>query len=64
MLVISRRPGERIKIGDVVLTVLETHRGSVRLGFVGPGVLIIRAELDEHEMPASSGRHERPARQR
>lgn len=47
MLVISRRRGQRIWIGDVALVVLSTHRGSVRLGFEAPtrGVLIIRAEI-------------------
>lgn len=59
MLVISRRRGERIKIGDVVLVVLATHRSSVRLGFEGGQagvVLILRAELDDvdPEVPAPS----------
>lgn len=57
MLVISRRAGEQIQIGDVVLVVLSTHRGSVRLGFEAPRrVLIIRAEIaddavDDDEPP-------------
>jgi hypothetical protein len=49
VLVINRRRGQRIKIGDVVLVVLETHRSSVRLGFEGGRTLIIRAELEDPE---------------
>ena len=46
MLVLSRKKGERIHIGDcVVLTVLESKNGRVRLGFEAPEqVAIFREE--------------------
>lgn len=47
MLVLSRRLGEKIVIGDdIVVTVVEVHRDSVRLGIDAPkSVAINRAEL-------------------
>lgn len=47
MLVITRKKKERIKIGDdVVITVLRTQAGHVRLGIEAPrGVPIVRDEL-------------------
>jgi carbon storage regulator len=47
MLVISRKIGERIVIGDsIVVTVVQTQRGRVRVGVEAPpGVLILRQEL-------------------
>lgn len=46
MLVLARRRGQRILVGDVVLVVLEVHRSSVKLGFEAPaGTEIVRAEL-------------------
>ncbi len=47
MLVLSRKVGERIQIGDtVVLTVVECKNGRVRLGFEAPkDVDIYRQEL-------------------
>jgi carbon storage regulator CsrA len=46
VLVIARRRGERLLIGDVELVVLETRRGSVRLGLRAPlGTRIVRFEL-------------------
>ncbi len=47
MLVLSRKAGERIRIGpEIELTVLRIHKGKVRLGFVGPPeVPIHRDEL-------------------
>jgi carbon storage regulator len=49
MLVISRKVGESIVIGDsIVLTVVQTQRGRVRLGVEAPpGVLILRKELQD-----------------
>ncbi|HEC66122.1 MAG TPA: carbon storage regulator [bacterium] len=51
MLVLTRRSGERIKIGDnVFVTVLEISRGRVRLGFDAPrDVIINRCEIIEGE---------------
>ncbi len=46
MLVLSRKLGERIFIGGVVLTVLKVHGGQVRLGLDAPcDVRILRGEL-------------------
>jgi carbon storage regulator len=47
MLVMSRRPGERIVIDNsIVVTILRTARGRVRLGIDAPaGVAIRRHEL-------------------
>jgi carbon storage regulator len=47
MLVISRKPGERIRVGeDVVVTVLEVSGSTVRLGIEAPGdVRILRQEV-------------------
>lgn len=49
MLVLSRRIGEKIVIGDgIVVTVVEVHRDSVRLGVDAPrSVPVNRAELLE-----------------
>lgn len=49
MLVLTRKAGETIVIGDgVVVTVLDTHAGRVRLGFEGPAdVPVMRGELVE-----------------
>lgn len=49
MLVLSRKVGERINIGnDVVLTVVEIGRGKVRVGIQAPReVPIYRTELLE-----------------
>jgi carbon storage regulator len=53
MLVISRRAEERILIGDdVEIIVLETSRGTVKLGIRAPRhIEVIRAELGETETP-------------
>jgi carbon storage regulator len=47
MLVLSRKPGEKIVIdGQVRLTVLEVHGGQVRLGVEAPeAVRVLRDEL-------------------
>lgn len=49
MLVLSRRIGEKIVIGDgIVVTIVEVHRDSVRLGVDAPrSVPVNRAELLE-----------------
>lgn len=48
MLVLTRKRTEMIKIGeDVVITVVHTSRGSVKLGIQAPAnVRVLRAELD------------------
>jgi carbon storage regulator len=47
MLVLTRKPGERIVIGDgITVTVLEVIRGRVRLGIeASADVRILRGEL-------------------
>jgi carbon storage regulator CsrA len=45
MLVLARRPGQRIVVGGVVVVVLGCGPGRVRLGVVAPAaVLVARAE--------------------
>ncbi|MHB1521366.1 MAG: carbon storage regulator [Ferrimicrobium sp.] len=47
MLVITRKEGERIVIdGDIVITVVEAKRGSVRIGIEAPRELTV-VRLDE-----------------
>ena len=47
MLVLSRKPGEQVVLGnDITLTVVEVRGGRVRLAFDAPDhVRILRAEL-------------------
>lgn len=47
MLVLTRKPGERVLIGDdIVVTIIETRGDGVRIGFDAPrGVRIHRAEV-------------------
>lgn len=48
MLVLSRKPGEAVVLGDqeITVTVLKTGKNHVRLGFVAPKkVQILRKEL-------------------
>ena len=62
MLVISRKPGEKLFIGeDIVVTVLEAAGNRVRLGIDAPAdVPILRSELRPsaavEEMRPSTGR--------
>lgn len=54
MLVLSRKLGEKIHIGDgITLTVLEMRGNRVRLGIDAPGdIRVLRAELHEFAEPA------------
>ncbi len=54
MLVLSRKSAETIRIGnDVVVKVIKTGKGSVRIGIEAPsGVRVMRGELVETEKPA------------
>lgn len=47
MLVISRRKGQRVSIGDEIeLVVTEVHRSSVKIGIVAPrGLTVLRGEV-------------------
>jgi carbon storage regulator len=49
MLVLSRKPGEKIVIGgDITVSVVEVHGDRVRLAFEAPAeVRILRAELTD-----------------
>ncbi|NVM21127.1 MAG: carbon storage regulator CsrA [Desulfobacterales bacterium] len=49
MLVLTRKVGEKINIGDdIVLSVLEINRGNVRLGIDAPrNVTVLRQEVYE-----------------
>ena len=51
MLVLSRRVGEAINIGDdIVLTVTEIRGGQVRIGLTAPrDVSILRSELADND---------------
>jgi carbon storage regulator len=61
MLVLSRKPGEQVVLGNgVTLTVVEVRGERVRLAFDAPAqVRILRAELaPSQEGPAGGGRAE------
>jgi carbon storage regulator len=61
MLVLSRKPGEQVVLGNgVTLTVVEVRGERVRLAFDAPAqVRILRAELARpQEGPAGGGRAE------
>lgn len=51
MLCLTRRVGESVRIGgEIVVTVLESSAGRVRLGIEAPRfVPVARSELDERE---------------
>jgi len=51
MLVLSRKEGERIRLGDsIVLTIVRTSGDKVRLGIEAPpDVLVLREELQPHD---------------
>ncbi len=55
MLVLSRREGERLKLGDaVVITIVRVSGDKVRLGIEAPpDVLVLREELDMLPEPES-----------
>ena len=54
MLVLSRKPGQRVCIGaSVVVTVVDVHDGKVRLAFDAPAqVAIHREEIRKRSVPA------------
>ena len=49
MLVLSRKPGQKLQIGDnITITVLEVHGHVLRLGIEAPReVRVLRAELQD-----------------
>ena len=56
MLVLSRRDGERIRLGDsIVVTVVRVSGDKVRLGIEAPpDVLVLREELQPHAQPGTA----------
>lgn len=56
MLVLTRKRTEMIKIGeDIVITVIHTSRGSVKLGIQAPSdVRVLRSELDQRPLPGEA----------
>jgi carbon storage regulator len=69
MLVLTRKQGEQIKIGDdVIITVVRTKGKAVRLGIQAPAhVPVLRGEIakaiahDEHEKAAEEQPHDEDA---
>ena len=63
MLVLSRKPGEKVRIGpDITLTVLEVQGNRVRIGIDAPDqVCVLRGELKELESVALRGLKEEPS---
>jgi carbon storage regulator len=58
MLVLSRKSGQKLHIGDnITITVLEVHGRVMRLGIEAPqSVRILRAELEDwHEAEETTG---------
>lgn len=53
MLILSRKAGERIKLGDsIVLTVVGVSGDKVRVGIQAPAnILVLRDELKPYEEP-------------
>jgi len=62
MLVITRRVGERIQIGDdITATVVRIVGNSVRLGIDAPSSLtVVRDELADPNRKLGEGRHSEP----
>ena len=49
MLVLSRKENESIKIGDIVITLLNCQKGRARIGIEAPkDIHILRTELEYH----------------
>jgi len=63
MLVLSRKVGERIRIGDgVVVTVVRITGGGVRLGIEAPAEMpVVREELFNEIQEESGKSSEKPA---
>lgn len=59
MLVLTRRAGEKIMVGDgIVVEVLQIHGNRIRLGLhASSEVRILRAELAERELEVHHGSH-------
>lgn len=50
MLVLARKPGEKIRIGeDIVITVAKVNASRVKLAITAPGMDVVRMELETKE---------------
>ena len=60
MLVLTRKPGEKIHVGsDITITVLEIKGNKIRIGIEAPDdVTVLRAELCGLVGAATSGGHD------
>ncbi len=63
MLVISRKPGETIVIGEQIrLTIIEVQHGRVKLGLTAPATVpIVRAEVRERQQDGAGDEGEQQA---
>jgi len=64
MLVITRKPGERIRVGDAEIIVVSSSKGRVTIGVKAPrDVPIVRGELKTRQagVPAGSAPADQPA---
>jgi carbon storage regulator len=63
MLVLSRREGERIKLGDsIVITVIGVSGDKVRVGVEAPAnVVVLREELQPYLRDQSEGQNRKAA---
>ena len=62
MLVLSRKVGERILVGDqITITVVRVNNGGVRLGIEAPGDLVVVREEVAKENSLSLRRETAPA---
>lgn len=59
MLMLTRKPGQRIMIGaDIVVLIDRVNGGQIRVGIEAPkNMLILREELADREAPAPQERH-------
>jgi len=63
MLVLTRKAGQRVSIGEAVVTVVACVRGKVRLGIEAPRtVVVLREEIGEkrHDVVASTASAPKP----
>ena len=62
MLILTRRPGESIQVGDdIEISVLEIRGSQVRLGINAPAdILVLRSELLENKSAAELDRPKAP----
>jgi len=64
MLVLSRKAGQKLQIGDnVTITILEVHGNTVRVGVEAPReIRVLRGELDSwQDQPQKVALRRRPA---